>query len=433
MITFLLNLRYNFLIFNRFKYKMTTEKSMRYQVICIMLLYLFPCTVSSQVYGWRGPERNGIIPETGLLKSWPLSGPQMLWSFNSLGDGHTSIGPGKDRFFITGLEGSTGYLFAFTYEGKLLWKKAYGPEWNENYPGPRSTPVVIDDLVYFQSGHGVVYCVKASDGSLVWSADLQKRYGGQQVTWGMVENILIVGDRLFCTPGGEKNNVACISRLNGETIWTSPGNKKASAYCSSLYVRHKNAELIVTITDGSIIGIDAKTGQFYWDVPQKQRNKIHANVPVYSGGVIYCASENEASDNGLVALALSDDGRKVTQLWRNSEFKNLMEGFVVKDGLIFGSVYNAGKWLCVNASDGKILHVSNAFGDGSIIWADGLLYCYSKRGEFALMSADRNSFSLISRFRVTMGDGPHFSHPVIYMGRLYIRHGSALMVYDVKA
>jgi outer membrane protein assembly factor BamB len=186
------------------------------------------------------------------------------------------------------------------------------------------------------------------------------------------------------------------------------------------------------MTDGSIIGVDAKTGQFYWDVPQNQTYKIHANAPVYSDGVIYCASENETSNNGLVALKLSDDGRKVTQLWRNREFKNLMEGFIVKDGLIFGAVYNANRWLCVDINTGMTLHSFNKLADGSILWADGLFYCYSKKGEVALMSADRNSFKIVSRFRISLGDGPHFSHPVIYNGRLYIRHGNALMVYNIK-
>lgn len=411
---------------------MTVDMNKKYVIIFFPVLLLFSGIISGQVYEWRGPDRNGIIPETGLLKSWPEKGPELIWSYQGLGEGHTSIGPGKDRFFITGLENKTGILFAFDYSGKLIWKKPYGPEWDENYAGPRSTPVVIDDLVYFQSGHGVIYCINANSGEKVWTIDMQNRFGARKITWGLVENMLIEGDRIFCTPGGIKDNVACLNRFTGETIWTSPGNKKPSAYCSSIYVRHKNAELIVTMTDGSIIGVDARTGQFYWDVPQSQTYKIHANVPLYSNGIIYCASENEASNNGLVALKLSDDGKKVTQLWRNRDFKNLMEGFILRDGLIYGSVYEANKWMCVDIADGKALHTFNKFGDGSILLADGLFYCYSKRGEMGLMSADRNAFNIISRFRIPMGEGPHFSHPVIYKGRLYVRHGSALMVYKIK-
>jgi hypothetical protein len=400
--------------------------------VFILAVFLFTGIAGAQVYQWRGPDRNGIIPETGLLKKWPEKGPEVIWSFSGLGAGHTSIGPGKDRFFITGLQGNTGMLYALDYSGKLLWKKPYGPEWTENYPGPRSTPVVIEDLLYFQSGHGVVYCVNALTGNTVWSVDLQKQYGGRKITWGLVENLLIGGDWLFCTPGGIKNNIIALNRFSGTLIWTSPGNQKPSAYCSSIYVKHNKAELIVTTTDGSIICVDAKTGQSYWNYPQQQGNHIHANSPVYSNGVIYCASEEAGSDNGLVALKLSPDGKSVVQLWRNREFMNLMEGFIIRDGLIFGSVYEAGKWVCIDSKVGKILHSFSGLGDGIILWADGLYYCYSKKGEVALMEADRNSFRLISRFRISMGDGPHFSHPVILNGRMYIRHGDVLTAYKIS-
>ena len=148
-------------------------------------------------------------------------------------------------------------------------------------------------------------------------------------------------------------------------------------------------------------------------------------------GIVYCAAEEADSDNGLVAIRLSDDGKKVTQLWRNREFLNLMEGFILKDGLIYGSVYESGKWVCIDSKNGSVIHSFSGLGDGIILWADGLFYCYTKKGEVALVSADRNAFKIISRFRVPMGNGPHFSHPVIHKGKLYIRHGSALMVYRI--
>jgi outer membrane protein assembly factor BamB len=406
---------------------------MKKKSLIIMSLLILSCFANAQVYQWRGPDRNGIIPEKGLLKTWPEEGPELLWSFKDLGEGHTSVGPSKDRLFITGLEGSTGFLFAFDYNGNLIWKVPYGPEWTENYIGPRSTPVVNEDRVYIQSGHGVVYCINAGTGKTIWSVDLLKEYSGKKITWGLVENLLIVGDKIICTPGGLTNNVVALNRLTGKLIWSSPGNGRASAYCSSIYVKHNKTELIVTTTDGSIIGIDANTGKAYWNFPQHQNNNIHANTPLYTGGVIYCATEKAGSDNGLIALRLSDDGTKVTQLWRNREFMNLMEGFILMDGLIYGSVYQARKWLCIDAKSGTVIHSFSGLGDGIILWADGLFYCYTKNGEVALVSADRNNFEIISRFRLPMGDGPHFSHPVIHKGKMYIRHGSALMVYRITA
>ena len=174
------------------------------------------------------------------------------------------------------------------------------------------------------------------------------------------------------------------------------------------------------------------TGQCYWKVPQFQVNKIHANTPVYSGGKIYCSSDYDKSNSGLVALKLSDDGKSVIIDWRNENFKNLMGGIILRDGYIYGSMYRKNLWCCLDASDGQILYSSDKFGDGNIIMADGMFYCYSEKGEIALVAANPSSFNVISKFQVPLGTDQHWSHPVISQGRLYVRHGNALMAYNLK-
>jgi len=109
-----------------------------------------------------------------------------------------------------------------------------------------------------------------------------------------------------------------------------------------------------------------------------------------------------------------------------------MGGIIVKDGYIYGSMYRKGLWCCLNITDGRIIYSSDLLWDGNIIFADGMFYCYSEKGELALVSATPSSFSVISKFQITMGADQHWSHPVIYQGRLYLRHGNALMAYKVK-
>lgn len=389
-------------------------------------------TITEGFMQWRGPLRNGIYAETGLLKSWPAGGPKMVWSYQGLGAGHGNAGMGKDRIFILGMQNNTGILYAFDYSGSLHWKKEYGPEWDENYIGPRSTPVVIGDHIYFESGKGMVFCYNSINGDKIWSVDLLKKFNANNITWGMAESLLIEGDRLFCTPGGKENNVVALNRFTGETIWTSPGNRQPSAYCSPVLVKHNNTSLVVTMTASSIIGIDAVTGKFYWQVPQFQYNNIHANSPVYNQGWIFCSSEYDEDKSGLLALKLSDDGRSVTTEWRNENFRNLMGGIIVTGGHIYGSLYGRGLWCCIRRTDGQILYSSNKLDDGNIIMADGLFYCYSESGEVALVSANPSAFHVISKFKVPLGTSEHWSHPVIYQGRLYIRHGDAFMVYDIR-
>jgi len=407
---------------------------MIFRAIVILCLATFVSNgyLSGQATQWRGPERNGIYKETGLLKRWPEKGPEMLWSFEGLGAGHGSVGIGKDKLYILGMPDTIGVLYAFDYSGKLLWKREYGPEWHVNYTGARSTPVIIDNRLYFESGMGTIFCYDANTGKKIWSADLMKKFDAKNITWGMAESLLINGDIIYCTPGGKEHNVAALNRFTGETIWTSPGNRQPAAYCSPVLVKHNKATLLVTMTSESIIGIDALTGQFYWQVPQFQGNKIHANTPVYSKGIIYCSSESAKTNAGIVALKLSEDGRSVTTIWRNENFKNLMGGIIVKDGYIYGSLYRKSQWCCLDASDGRILYSSDKLGDGDIIFADGMFYCYSEKGEMALVSANPSSFDVISKFLIALGTDQHWSHPVIYKGKLYLRHGNALMVYNIK-
>lgn len=387
----------------------------------------------SEFSNWRGPNRDGIFPEKNLLDNWPENGPEMMWSFEGLGFGHSSVGIGNNRIFINGMPDSTGVLYSFDMNGNLLWQKEYGEEWHVNYTGSRSTPLVVNDLVYLVSGMGEVFCFNAENGNLVWSVDMLNKFDGKNIQWGITESVLIDGDHLICTPGGEKFNVVALNRFTGETIWTSKGYGEPSAYCSPVLVEHNNTRLVVTMTATSVIGIDADTGELFWRVDQFQTNKIHANTPVFENGIIYCSSTSSADGNsGLLALKLSDDGKKVEQLWRNEDFKNLMGGIVLIDGMIYGSAYRTKNWYSVNPATGKEKIISSDFSNGVIIYADGLFYCYSEDGQVALVKMTPDTFEIISKFNVPLGTDQHWAHPVIHNKRMYIRHGNALMVYDIS-
>ncbi len=406
---------------------------MRVVLLLFLASTIFSFADSQELSQWRGPNRDGIYHEKGLLKTWPETGPGLVWSFSGLGAGHGSAGFSKDKIFILGVPDSVGILYAFDYKGKLLWKREYGKEWYLTYAGSRSTPTVVDDLVYFESGQGIVYCYNGNTGKKIWSVDLPERFNSKNITWGMAESILIEGNRLFCTPGGKENNLVALNRFNGETLWTSPGNHQPSAYCSPILFSHNNNKFIVTMTAESIICVDANTGQFYWQFPQFQGNKIHANTPVYYNGRVYCSSQSGMQNSGIVAIKLSDDGKTARIEWRNEDYSNLMGGFIIRDGYIYGSKYEKRSWSCIDVTNGKIIYNTNKFADGVIIWADGLFYCYSQQGEMALVNATPVSFNVISRFKIQLGTDQHWSHPVIHKGRLYVRHGNTLMAFNIKA
>ena len=397
------------------------------------LMTLSCLSQTDQSSQWRGPNREGIFYENGLLRSWPENGPELLWSFEGLGAGHSSPGIGFNRIFINGMPDTTGVLYSFDMNGNLLWQKEYGEEWHVNYTGSRSTPLVVNDLVYLVSGMGEVFCFKAENGNLVWSVDMLKKFDGINIQWGITESVLIDGDHLICNPGGEEFNVVALNRFTGETVWKSKGHGEPSAYCSPVLVLHNKTRLVVTMTQTSVIGMDADTGELYWRVDQFQTNKIHANTPLYENGIIYCSSTSSKEGNsGLLALKLSEDGKKVEQLWRNEDFKNLMGGIVLIDGTIYGSAYRTKNWYSVNAATGEEKIIASDFSNGVIIYADGLFYCYSEDGQVALVKMTPDTFEIISKFNVPLGTDQHWAHPVIHNKRMYIRHGNALMVYNIS-
>lgn len=398
-------------------------------------ILLFSCSKQNDISSdWRGPDRQGIYYETGLLEIWPDGGPELLWSFEGLGAGHSSPGIGNNRVFVTGMPDTIGVLYSFDMQGNLLWQKEYGEEWHLNYTGSRSTPLVKDELIYFISGMGVVFCFRANNGEEVWSVDMLNDFDGKNIRWGISESVLIDGDRLICTPGGGKHNLVALNRFTGETVWSSTGSGEQSAYCSPLLLEHNGTRLIITHTASSVIGIDANTGENYWKVPQIQTHKIHANTPVYDNGIVYCSSTyHKEGNSGLLALELSSDGKNVKQLFRNENYKNLMGGIVLIDGMIYGSAYRKKNWYSIDAVSGVENVISSDLNGGVIVYAENLFYCYSVEGEVALVKMSPDVFQIISKFEVPLGTNQHWAHPIIHDKRLYIRHGGAIMVYDISA
>ncbi len=391
--------------------------------------YLFIINLSAQnPTVWRG-DGTGVYHETGLLNEWPADGPEILWSFEELGDGHSSPVIANNAIYVSGMVEETGYVYALSQDGKLKWKAPYGKEFSESYPGARTSVVVDGDLLYMYSGLGELVCMNAANGEKKWSKNVLTELGGENITWGVTETVVIDGDLLYVTPGGKTNNVVALNRFNGNLVWSSPGKGEPSAYCTPLLVELPARKLLVTHTADHIIGLDAKTGDLLWDYPQTNRWKVHANTPVYYNGGLFCFS---GYGQGGVKLTLSADGSSVSKAWTKTELDSRMGGIVLLDGYLYGSGDNAREWRCVNWETGEETYVAKDIAKGVVIAADGKLYCYSERGELALVTANPKEFKVTGKTKVDLGSAQHWAHPVINDGRLLVRHGNALIAYRIK-
>ncbi|MCX6283632.1 MAG: PQQ-binding-like beta-propeller repeat protein, partial [Bacteroidetes bacterium] len=232
-----------------------------------------------------------------------------------------------------------------------------------------------------------------------------------------------------CTPGGPEANVIALDRNTGKLIWKCAAKGEASGYCSPAIFTYNNRRILVTQTASSILGIDTENGRFLWSVDQPNTWSVQANTPVYIDGSVYCVS---GYGKGGVMLKLSSDGNSVTETWRSTSIGNRMGGFVVLNGKIFGSDDSGKAWYCTDWKTGTDMYSGKVTGKGNIISAEGLLYLYGDNGEIVLAQPTPTDFGKIASFKVPFGTAQHWSHLVIKNGRLYVRHGNSLMVYDIR-
>ncbi len=378
---------------------------------------------------WRGPNGNGVYNETGLLKKWPAKGPEILWHFDKLGIGHSSPVIDNNLIYLSGMEGTTGYIYVFTTDGKLKWKAAYGTEFSESYPGARSTPVIAGDLLYMYSGLGELVCMSSADGKIKWKKNVLKDFDAENIRWGVTETVLIDGDIVYVTPGGKKNNVVALNRITGNLVWTSPAKGTLSAYCTPLLINLPARKLLVTMVEGNIIGLDASTGKMLWSYPHTNKYEIHPNTPIYHDGGLFCFS---GYGQGGVKLELSPDGSNVKKAWFSEKLDSRMGAMVLVNGYLYGSGDVGREWRCVDWKTGAEKYADKTIAKGTLIYADGMLYCYSERGELALVEATPAGFKIASQTKVELGTDQHWAHPVIDNGKLYLRHGNALIAYKIK-
>ena len=381
-----------------------------------------------QNWQWRGENRSGVYNETGLLKEWPDEGPELLWHFEGLGEGHTSVAISSEKIYITGMHDDRLLLYVLDMTGKLITGKEIGKEWNTNWNGTRSTVCVNDGKLYIFNALGNLYCLDETTLDEVWTKHLLEDFDGRNLQFGITENPLVVDEKIFMTPGGSTHNMVALNKNTGELIWSSPGKGTPSAYCSPLYIDDFSVPLVVTAVHDNFIAFNADTGEKLWSHPQTNEPNIHPNTPVYHDGLIFTTT----SSTGSMLLRIKDDGKAVEQVWKNEELDNLMGNVIKVDDYVYGSGHKNRYWFCVDWKTGETKYKVSDMAPCNVIFADGMLYCYSEKGAMNLVKPNPENFEPVSSFYVTLGTNQHWAHPVIHRGVLYIRHGDALMAYKVK-
>lgn len=406
-------------------------------IITAIFLFLPLQQKNTKIYEWRGTDRKGIFNESNLLKKWPAEGPKELWSIENLGNGFVSPIFTEDRFYITGEKDSIVILFCYDLSGVKKWQTTLGKEWMRSYPGSRTIPTIVDNLIYVGSGMGDLYCLRRDDGKIVWSKELVADLKGTPPLHGHSEAPLIQGNKVFWTAGGKTNNVVALDRFTGRMIWSNKGFGETSAYNSPKLIELPGRKIIVTFSSYHLMGFDTESGKMLWsheqtNVPASDRKPglgdTHCNTVLYEDGSIYYVA---GDGNGAVKLNLSADGTKISEVWRNPLFDSYMGGAVKIGDYIYSCGTAKPEIMVLNSTTGIITN-SLRIGIGALVAADDMLYYYTQKGDLMLLKYGNGKVEEVSSFRITKGTQQHFSHPVINKGIMYQRHGQVLMAFDIR-
>ncbi len=406
------------------------------KLLCVSLFILILLPVHAQIAQWRGTNRDGHFEGTNLLKSWPETGPTLLWFTEEIGSGYGAPAITNDRIYVNGETDSVSYLFAFDHQGKLLWKALNGKEFtgkdfSGRYPGSRSVPTIVGNLAYACSGNGRMACYSTSDGTEKWAVDMMKDLGGIQIEFGYSESLLVDGNNVYCYPGGSTTNVAAFNRFTGKPVWATKALGDTTTYCSPMLINLPNRKLLVNYSRYFLFALDAATGDLLWSYPilDAKDDAQRSNTPIYKDGFLYLVS-GETNGKGTVKLALSADGKSVSEVWTNNQVRNAMGGFVLNDNKLY-TITDKNLLKAVELTGGMQVD-SVKVRNGSILFADGVFVCYGNNGEVNLVTNVQGKLAVTGKLKIEKGSKDHFAHPVLANGVLYIRRGKGLMAYKVN-
>ncbi|MFO7573704.1 MAG: PQQ-binding-like beta-propeller repeat protein [Bacteroidales bacterium] len=394
--------------------------------------------LTAQTAEFRGPGRTGVFNETGLLKSWPATGPKLLWEATGLGTGYSSVTPTADAIYITGRKGDNDVITSYTHEGRKNWELVYGKAWNRTYPESRSIPTYVDGYLYLVSGQGDIVCV-SSKGEKLWSNNHFQKYNASAPRFGISESPLVVDGKVIVTPGGSQTSLVAFDAKTGKMIWESESLREGAQYVNPVYVEHGGKKMVVTLLTNYVLGVSLADGKTIFKVNyaslQSGIGRVnHTITPLYKDGYLFVTS---GYDHDGVKFRLSPDGTSAEVVWQNSDIDPHHGGFVLLGNTLFSSNYQSnsmGKWVAVDWTTGKTLWVNDWHNKGSIISADGMIYIFEeKSGHVGLVRPSNDKLDMVSEFRLpTKSEGPFWAHPVIKNGRLFVRHGDYLAVYDIR-
>jgi outer membrane protein assembly factor BamB len=381
---------------------------------------------------WLGPNRNGASPETGLLTTWPKDGPKVLWKVTG-GEGYSSIAVAGGRAITQVQHDGNEYVLALdAAKGTKLWETKIAPAYKNSFgDGPRATPTIEGNSIYVYSPSGLLACLDAQKGDIVWSVNLLKEFNAKAVTYGLSASPLVEGDLVYALPGGKGAGVAAFDKKTGKLAWKT-GDDHA-AYASPMSVTVGGQKQIIFYNASGLLAVTADQGKELWRVAWKTDYDCNICTPLLIGKDLLFVSSGEG--NGCVLYKLSAAAPEV--VWESKGPKSVMLTYwanaVEHNGYLYGisGEFNETKMHlnCVDLKNGKLMWSQKNVGKATLALADGHLFITTKKGDLILAAANPTKYD--EKARVHMLGEKNRTMPTIAGKRLYLRDLQSIYCLDI--
>lgn len=378
---------------------------------------------------WRGPERDGISQESGLLQKWPDGGPPLAWKATGLGEGFASVAVAEGRVITQGQAGGGQAVIAFDEAtGQQLWKTSNGDAYlDRRGGGPRGTPTIDGDTAYVLGSNGSLIALEAATGKQVWATNVLTRFNAGNINWGLSESPLIDGRQLIVNAGGGGASIVAIDKNNGNVIWKSLDDE--AGYSSAMLTEAGGVRQYVLLTGEAAVGVRADNGKELWRYSRVSNSTANIATPVVRGDQVFVSSDY-GTGGGLLKLAANGEGVNADEVYFNRDMRNHYNTPVLIGDHMYG--YSSRILTCMNFATGEVAWQDRSVGKGQVIAADGLLYLLSEDGVVGLAEVTPEGYRERSRFSIPSGEYPTWALPVVANGRLYLREQDTLYAYDIS-
>jgi outer membrane protein assembly factor BamB len=379
--------------------------------------------------GWpqfRGPQRDGTSAESELAKSWPESGPPVVWK-KSIGDGFSEVVVADGRVFVMLADDESELAVALdAASGEEQWQAVLGPRFKEAFgDGPRATPVLSDGVLYALTSEGLLHALRAGDGETIWSVDLVETYGSNVPRRGFAASPLVEGDLLLVEAGGADGKAfVAFDKKSGEERWST--GERSAGYSSGIVIDIDGVrQMVFARTRTSEVVSLLPDGQVHWRYEWKS-GPIATPILVPPNGLFVSSGQDIGAS--LLKVETRDGVPTVSEAWSSRSMKNHFGSSVLVGDHIYG--FDNATLRCISASTGERVWARRGFGKGTLVTADGMLFVLSDSGVLALIEATPEEYREKSRAQAMTGKA--WTAPALAQGRLYLRDQDELSCLDIR-